>query len=460
MSVACFECGKFPEKTKSKVRGQSNIAFFKKCGGCGVPAYCSVACQRASWKTGHKTHCGLYKDALGLLTTLDAELVTPWKKEGSIGEDVLPSKAMVQKLRYKRYEKYLKIIDQFVPIVKTRAEKVLQNELIKVFQMKPICDACLAPSSSNGEPLILCDICFWNPLCVRHCESGRHKSSECAVFQEVKRVEAFRWETHKHNDGLGYHLAPEPHQNYKRSDCPKDWDAFFEWRTPPFLKLRPECKVAGTKNLSQPLTALFAMNYFGMWKRIKEGKQKDLVIHVVGAADYETPLTRHWEEIFHSIPELKSLSMAFIGPDITITDRVVDFGAIPTCPDCQKQGKSRLQAFYRCSIEQFWDRYARDLPTPHLIVMFNTGISDGIFGSPWRRALRLLVKTKVPMCLTSYNREEALSDSLLMTHLGARISLLPQKNPFSSLEPCIEFADAEPFYYTNGYVFCLGDSSK
>jgi len=29
----------------------------KRCGGCRIPVYCSVTCQKASWKGGHKELC-------------------------------------------------------------------------------------------------------------------------------------------------------------------------------------------------------------------------------------------------------------------------------------------------------------------------------------------------------------------------------------------------------------------
>jgi hypothetical protein len=27
------------------------------CGGCGIVQYCSKACQKSSWKAGHKLAC-------------------------------------------------------------------------------------------------------------------------------------------------------------------------------------------------------------------------------------------------------------------------------------------------------------------------------------------------------------------------------------------------------------------
>ena len=29
----------------------------KKCGACHVRSYCSVECQKAAWKDGHKIEC-------------------------------------------------------------------------------------------------------------------------------------------------------------------------------------------------------------------------------------------------------------------------------------------------------------------------------------------------------------------------------------------------------------------
>eukprot|EP01135_Chromosphaera_perkinsii_P003360 Nk52_evm6s241 gene=Nk52_evmTU6s241 len=277
-SIACFECGKFPEKTKTKVNGQSNISFFKRCSGCHLAAFCSVSCQRKSWKKGHKLRCGAYKDALAEVAKYEAEMSRQADEAAAEGQSVLQLKKSSKQKKQNRHLVHLEIIHQFAPtVVNNPGDAILQMELSKVLNGRAQCAICLSRSSSNGGPLIPCDCCYWNFLCDRHV-SERHGRSECVKFQDVNAAQSFQWHPSDDDGGYGYHLAPEPHQNYKRNNCPKDWDTFFDWRTLPHLQLRPECKVAGSKNLSQPLTALFAMDHFGMWKRIKEGKQRDMVM--------------------------------------------------------------------------------------------------------------------------------------------------------------------------------------
>eukprot|EP01135_Chromosphaera_perkinsii_P003359 Nk52_evm5s241 gene=Nk52_evmTU5s241 len=113
--------------------------------------------------------------------------------------------------------------------------------------------------------------------------------------------------------------------------------------------------------------------------------------------------------------------MVFIGPEIPIAPRVIDFDPTGTCPDCQKHGKMRSQGFYRCTYEEFSERYAKNTPSPDLFLLCNSGISDGLCGISWTDALKLLVKTGVPMCFTAYNSEEVTNDSKLMESLGAKV---------------------------------------
>ncbi len=47
-------------------------------------------------------------------------------------------------------------------------------------------------------------------------------------------------------------------------------------------------------------------------------RKADLVVHVVGAAQHETPGCPAWEELLHLMPALRTLHVAFVGPAVEV----------------------------------------------------------------------------------------------------------------------------------------------
>ncbi len=47
MAAECAACSALPPAGRT----------FQVCGGCGAVRYCSPACQKAAWRSGHKAAC-------------------------------------------------------------------------------------------------------------------------------------------------------------------------------------------------------------------------------------------------------------------------------------------------------------------------------------------------------------------------------------------------------------------
>lgn len=59
----------------------------------------------------------------------------------------------------------------------------------------------------------------------------------------------------------------------------------------------------------------------------------------------------------------------------------------------------------------------------------------------------------VQVVFTSYNASEAQSDAAAWRAVGGRVTHGPCANPYRAQEPIQEPADADKFYYHNGWTF-------
>ncbi|KAK7455903.1 hypothetical protein VKT23_010942 [Stygiomarasmius scandens] len=201
----------------------------------------------------------------------------------------------------------------------------------------------------------------------------------------------------------------------------------------PFLR-------AASIGLSMPMTILYALQKLNgedeSWT-----KKDTLIIHILGASiSTELMNAQLFEEILHRLPELKTLKLILVGPELNVQDsRPVD---MDTCPDCRRKGRKRTHHHHTMLYHDYVSRQSARFNTPDLAVAFNSGASergeDGVGpGDSWKETMKLLVEKKIPSVFTSFNESEALTESQMLREAGASLFLKDQlgpcRNPWGSM---------------------------
>ena len=422
--VCCCSCGGFGTKTKP----------LKQCKGCGVASFCDVECQRIAWSpNGHKPLCKVWSK-LPLDIPAGGEQVVDWiSRTFSLSSHFGKSPTSSD-------------MDCFLT-----ANKVV------LFQ--PHCSECNL-ISAEGK-LTSCEKCHWDFRCDSHLAGRKkgHSRRECNTFIRMNEIQYFLFARMSENNRLSWAWAPEPMEKGEMKGCASGWDDFYKQRVLPenLLRMREEFKLSATIALSQPLTALYALDHFEMF----ENPKSKLLIYVIGASSHEAPATMVWEEILHQLPLVQHLEIMFIGPDLktrmaSIMDKSGTHSPLAkqaVCPDCQSKGRTRSYGYNALPYEDFCKRpYSK---TPDLALMFNAGIGDVIEGHPWIAAIKCLMESKTRVCCTSFNSDEADNDAETFELYGGQVTMGPIQNPFRAQLPCVDYNSESLFYYQNGWIQCI-----
>jgi splicing suppressor protein 51 len=200
--------------------------------------------------------------------------------------------------------------------------------------------------------------------------------------------------------------------------------------------------------LTCPLTLLYAIEKLGT------SFNKNLVVHVVGAAAFECTFLNKWEIILHCLPQLTHLDMVFIGPE-------VEKGLETTrelCVDCQEKGRVLSTHFQSGNL---YHQYAisDNFIMPNIIVVYNCGLHEyvGTDADTWLPSLPFLVKfNQTPLILTSYTSDEACKDIeriLDCRKNSLTVYLKCAKNPFASRRPYRDWGSENcDVFFQNNFI--------
>lgn len=187
---------------------------------------------------------------------------------------------------------------------------------------------------------------------------------------------------------------------------------------------------------------------------------EDLVVHLVGASQYESCC--NWliisEFFFHCLKGLKRISWVLIGPEVLEEN----YGLKEEfCESCKKVGKSSTITAHRTMYHDFL--IDNSIPKPDLIVAFNSGLHE--FESQdcdtWKESISCLLKFEVPLVLTAYTESEIVQDVGRLRAVGGKdveAVLESQKNPFAGFRPLRDWANEEDVasvFFVNGFVSIL-----
>lgn len=117
---------------------------------------------------------------------------------------------------------------------------------------------------------------------------------------------------------FGEERTPQCDGGGARRPLPAGWDAYPAWRglapTSQFAE-QPLYRAHATEALSMPLTCLLGLQHFYPPDAALWGKES-LTIHVVGAGAFEYRGRAFWEELLHVMPQLKTINVALMGPEM------------------------------------------------------------------------------------------------------------------------------------------------
>lgn len=185
--------------------------------------------------------------------------------------------------------------------------------------------------------------------------------------------------------------------------------------------------------------------------------RKKLTIHIVGADIIELSAASVTEELYHLLPELQTLVVGYVGPDVESaygnTTKLVDLGY---CPECRKMGRSPRQAFM---VDDLYHDFAKSelfsKYPPDLIVAFNSGHAESEIQS-WWPTLKCILDLEIPAVFTTYNKSEAIGEGKIFEGMGAQFSRKPVENPWRGVLAQLEhFEERYDVYYSNYYWYIV-----
>ncbi|KAL3908447.1 MAG: hypothetical protein SGILL_008475 [Bacillariaceae sp.] len=418
--------------------------------------YCGRECQRIDWKK-HRVECHLLKGVKGEYNAL------PGADDNRLMKlHFFLSKALMQ-------------LDSMDPETRKK-EKLPTDAQLKTFQKdrllkfvtySRVCSICLKnqfTDCSDEADWKCCDECNYGWCCsAEHWEQYKehHTKEICDTYKKVTAMELFHYRHIKKFDAA-FLETPTGSLSVLLDSFPNSWDSYFRLRFveryPSSLPMLPsEYYPAATRQLSQPATCLHAMYKYGIshFQDLTE-----LTVHVVGAGAYELPASCIWEEITHCLPNVKRLSVEFIGPEVCLIIPHKELPTIPidqVCPDCTIKGRQRCYGMYGYTYHDYQEK--EDAVRPDFIVAFNSGMHEAETES-WKTSLEMVLDMNVPAYFTSYEESEAIKDFDLLMSLGANILQDKIKlNPFSDQQVCIEpvtVGRMDKFFSPNmyGVLFC------
>eukprot|EP00571_Detonula_confervacea_P014770 CAMPEP_0172298896 /NCGR_PEP_ID=MMETSP1058-20130122/1338_1 /TAXON_ID=83371 /ORGANISM="Detonula confervacea, Strain CCMP 353" /LENGTH=402 /DNA_ID=CAMNT_0013008191 /DNA_START=326 /DNA_END=1534 /DNA_ORIENTATION=- len=301
-----------------------------------------------------------------------------------------------------------------------------------------------------------CPRCNYGWCCAEHFEEyqPKHTAEICNTYIRATKIERFRY-NHTVNQGDRFFFIPEHPLATPMESFPKDWDEYFQCRTPMEYGMRhglpDEFFPSATFLLSQVNTCLY-----GMYEHDRDffTTVEELTIHVVGPAfgfecEGGSP-TCIWEEIMHCLPSVKRMNVIFVGPETKMT---MPLGQMASCPDCSAKGRIRMQAFHELT---YHDYYAsEEFIKPDFVVAFNTGMFEE-YTESWKKSLEVMLTLDVPCIFTSYNKHEGDADFDVLTEVNAqKLTDASVLNPFHVNIPFADDGCFDKFFRCNMYCICF-----
>ncbi|KAJ7074689.1 hypothetical protein C8F01DRAFT_1274259 [Mycena amicta] len=206
-----------------------------------------------------------------------------------------------------------------------------------------------------------------------------------------------------------------------------------------FVHIHPDAgkaiKLLATESASIPLTVLGALEkVFSDSNR--EGASQGMA-----------------EELLHYLPNLRTVTVAYIGPglerDIFETEVGEHDSRNLACEDCASRGRRRFAIRRRLTYHEFAETEAYRANPADLVAGFNTGMGE-VEKELWTPSIRLVLQRGVPALFTSYSQTEALHDMFFLIRLRAKFVATMEKNVWRGVIPTP--SERHEHWGTNHYI--------
>lgn len=198
--------------------------------------------------------------------------------------------------------------------------------------------------------------------------------------------------------------------------------------------------------LTKPLTLLWSLQKLNC--KIKSS----MIVHVIGTTNSDISAQEYWKIILYFLHNLKSLTIVFIGPELS---------DLPSAPETGLEFPNPLLLGKKLRVESQALKYEEYFKSefflqPDVIVGYNLHIHESKFGISdysWEETVLTLKKIDAPFILTAGSEERARKDhKSFCKHLGKLIDYVCcERNPFSGLIPERDF-ETERLMYSNQFV--------
>jgi splicing suppressor protein 51 len=346
------------------------------------------------------------------------------------------------------------------------------NPSNRITRLQPKCNVCFR-TSYQTQGLSACGACglaFW---CSDKCKEqflAVHPDRRCAVNRDIVHVDRVKIDYKLSRKGLNQEMiivSDIPQRHYRPLSTISSWNDFVDKAYPilaeaarltatTFRTSHPKPVLAVRammfESLSIPITILSALETV-----ISDlPSRRSLAIHVVGAAGREQKRRGAMEELLHLLPKLKDLQITFVGPEV-ILQMADDEGVNRACPNCPNRKRTMLA--YSMPYHQYLDGH-QITGKPDLICAFNTGFSEESTAL-WEPSLLRIIDSGIPALFTTYNKPEAIKETIMWMNMGANVVSEPVRNKWSGVEatapeygPEYEDPPATTFSSKWSYIIC------
>ncbi|THU87999.1 hypothetical protein K435DRAFT_803848 [Dendrothele bispora CBS 962.96] len=373
-----------------------------RCSKCLSIAYCSAACQKTDWSR-HKSLCkaiaSVFEDPLyraqfvwddspstDLQTNDELWRTIVWFEMETIQKQLKRPLSARERNMFSRQPKCFGC---------SRTDRIIR------FDNSPLCSAL--KSCPDCRLAFFCSEDHWNA--VKHLHTQPLSAAEnnvglshCEMNQQLRMDLRFQYSDPEARRFLEWapkrtktrweRLGSEQVAGGKREGQGKKtcWEEAFSQDLEQVMqgaRAMPSLRAA-SKGLSMPMTILYALQNLNgedeSWT-----KKDTIVVHILGASiKTEVPKKQLFEEILHRLPEVKTLKLILVGPEVDVPDsKPVD---METCP---QNGRKWIHQHHIMLYHDFVFHQSTGFEKPDLAIAFNSGASD--HGDSWKETMKYLL---------------------------------------------------------------------
>jgi len=394
----------------------SKIGNLKMCGGCKMVGYVGKEEQKEDWPK-HKALC---------------KILLSMREQNLTGNDA-------------------------VSFLSSKLKRPLSQFEYDICNHPRVCMVC-----NKGNPpddLKNCRQCFCVAFCPNCHESGKTQHDKWCKALKIAA------EDYKNEQTIGHQVhthVPTSRKTY--SELAEGIEKFFVADVTKLVSNKvPGFRESELRYLTFlytcPLTTLFGMQNAMMpdGSHIKDAQA--LTIHLVGVRLAEFRNVMGWEIIAHELPQLKHLTLVFIGDECPLAELPRDFTYKSKEIQQNRTNSAELRIRYML-IDKLYQDYATNNSyiEPDFVVALDCGFK---FYPSWKKAIPHMVRPSgAALIFTEFNEKDCQDNlDIVQKECGGNLQIInpPQRNPFQSLRP-VRCSDKSGNYephsviYTNDFI--------